>query len=66
MWRTLATLYNERPTWLRLAHERLDRVVLDAYGWPPDLADEQVLERLLALNGARAARAAAPGERAGD
>lgn len=30
--RTLTNLYNERPTWLRLAHERLDRAVLAAYG----------------------------------
>jgi len=28
--------------------------VLDAYGWPHDLADEQILERLLALNLERA------------
>jgi len=26
---------------------------MDAYGWPHDLADEQILERLLALNLAR-------------
>jgi hypothetical protein len=29
--RTLTNLYNERPTWLRLAHEALDRAVLAAY-----------------------------------
>jgi hypothetical protein len=29
--RTLTKLYNERPTWLKLAHERLDRAVLAAY-----------------------------------
>jgi hypothetical protein len=29
--RTLTNLYNERPTWLRLAHEKLDRAVLGAY-----------------------------------
>ena len=46
--RTLTNLYNERPTWL--VHATLDRAVLDAYGWPPDIADEAVLERLLALN----------------
>jgi hypothetical protein len=28
--------------------------VLAAYGWPHDLADEQILERLLALNLKRA------------
>jgi hypothetical protein len=26
--RTLTNLYNERPTWLKLAHEQLDRTVL--------------------------------------
>ncbi len=29
--------------------------MLDAYGWPHDLTDEQILERLLALNLERAA-----------
>jgi len=29
--RTLTNLYNERPTWLRLAHRELDRAVLAAY-----------------------------------
>ena len=29
--RTLTNLYNERPTWLRLAHQQLDRAVLAAY-----------------------------------
>nr|MCU0507130.1 hypothetical protein [Anaerolineae bacterium] len=55
--RTLTNLYNERPTWLRLAHDKLDRAVLDAYGWPHDLPDEDILARLLALNGERAATA---------
>ena len=54
--RTLTRLYNERPTWLRLAHEKLDHAVLDAYGWPHDLTGEQILERLLALNLERAGR----------
>jgi hypothetical protein len=48
--RTLTNLYNQRPTWLDLAHKRLDAAVFDAYGWPHDLSDEQILERLLALN----------------
>ncbi|MBN1343265.1 MAG: hypothetical protein JXQ73_11330 [Phycisphaerae bacterium] len=30
--RTLTNLYNQRPTWLKLAHEALDRAVLAAYG----------------------------------
>jgi hypothetical protein len=52
--RTLTNLYNQRPTWLDLAHRKLDAAVCDAYGWPHDLADEEVLERLLALNLERA------------
>ena len=32
--RTLTNLYNQRPTWLAQAHERLDRAVHAAYGWP--------------------------------
>jgi type II restriction/modification system DNA methylase subunit YeeA len=35
-------------------HQELDRAVLAAYGWPAGLSDEQILERLLALNGERA------------
>ena len=52
--RTLTNLYNQRPTWLVQAHARLDAAVFAAYGWPPNLADEEVLARLLALNLARA------------
>jgi hypothetical protein len=39
---------------LELAHRKLDVAVLDAYGWPHDLSDEEILERLLALNLERA------------
>jgi hypothetical protein len=35
-------------------HATLDHTVLDAYGWPHNLSDEQILERLLALNLERA------------
>jgi len=52
--RTLTALYNNRPTWLDYAHRRLDDAVLDAYGWPHDLDDEEILARLLALNIERA------------
>ena len=52
--RTLTNLYNQRPTWLDLAHRRLDETVLDAYGWPHGLGDEEILERLLELNMERA------------
>ena len=53
--RTLTNLYNERPSWLDLVHRRLDQAVLDAYGWPHELGDEELLARLLALNLERAA-----------
>jgi hypothetical protein len=52
--RTLTNLYNERPAWLDHAHRKLDEAVAAAYGWPVDLTDEQILERLLALNLERA------------
>ncbi|MBP7962519.1 MAG: class I SAM-dependent DNA methyltransferase [Caldilineaceae bacterium] len=48
--RTLTNLYNQRPTWLSLAHDKLDKAVFTAYGWPHDLSDDEILERLLALN----------------
>lgn len=53
--RTLTNLYNERPAWLAHAHAKLDAAVAAAYGWPADLSDEEILERLLALNLERAA-----------
>ena len=52
--RTLTNLYNERPAWLANAHAALDAAVFAAYGWPADLSDAAILERLLALNLARA------------
>ena len=52
--RTLTNLYNQRPTWLDLANKRLDEAVLHAYAWPHDLSDDDILERLLALNLERA------------
>jgi hypothetical protein len=59
--RTLTNLYNERPTWLNLAHRNLDAAVAAAYGFPADLTDDQILERLLALNLERAATERAAG-----
>ena len=59
---TLTNLYNERPPWLDAAHKKLDAAVFDAYGWPADLSDEEILARLLALNLARAQGRAAAGE----
>jgi hypothetical protein len=40
---------------LKDAHAALDTAVAAAYGWPLDLSDEQILERLLTLNLERAA-----------
>ncbi len=48
--RTLTVLYNTYPTWLQNAHANLGKAVSDAYGWPADLPDHQILENLLALN----------------
>jgi type II restriction/modification system DNA methylase subunit YeeA len=64
--RTLTNLYNQRPDWLTEAHQRLDAAVLDAYGWPHDISDEEILERLLALNLARAGGGASGGSRGGE
>jgi hypothetical protein len=52
--RTLTNLYNQRPTWLNHVHAALDAAVFAAYGWPADLSDTEILERLLALNLERA------------
>ena len=52
--RTLTNLYNQRPTWLANAHADLDAAVFAACGWPPNLTDTEILERLLHLNLERA------------
>lgn len=39
---------------LREIHNDLDRAVADAYGWPAEAPDEEILERLVALNKERA------------
>jgi len=55
--RTLTALYNTRGTpegaWLDGLHRRLDEAVATAYGWPADIAEDEALARLLALNLAR-------------
>jgi hypothetical protein len=40
---------------LKKIHDDLDAAVFDAYGWPANLSDDEILERLVALNHERAA-----------
>ena len=60
--RTLTNLYNAKlagkAAWLDMAHKQLDQSVAAAYGWTdytPEMPDEEILRRLLALNLERAA-----------
>ena len=39
---------------LKTIHDDLDAAVFEAYGWPTGLTDEEILERLVALNKERA------------
>jgi type II restriction/modification system DNA methylase subunit YeeA len=58
--RTLTILYNEHPAWLVNAHRQLDEAVATAYGWTDytaEMADEEILKRLLDLNLKRTAAA---------
>jgi type II restriction/modification system DNA methylase subunit YeeA len=48
--RTLTNLYNACPAWLVNAHRTLDEAVAAAYGWEPDINDDEVLKRLLEIN----------------
>ncbi len=60
--RTLTKLYNAKPAWLSMAHQQLDQAVAAAYGWTdytPDMPDDEILKRLLALNLVRSAMIAA-------
>jgi hypothetical protein len=43
---------------LKDLHQQIDDLTADAYGWLRDLTDEQILERLVALNAERAAEEA--------
>ena len=40
---------------LKQIHDELDEAVFEAYGWPASLTDDEILERLVALNAERAA-----------
>jgi type II restriction/modification system DNA methylase subunit YeeA len=51
--RTLTNLYNERPPWLINAHSDLDAAVAAAYGWAPEISEDDALTGLLALNQSR-------------
>jgi hypothetical protein len=44
---------------LRQLHDELDAAVAEAYGWPVDLPEAEILERLVQLNAQRAAEEAA-------
>jgi type II restriction/modification system DNA methylase subunit YeeA len=58
--RTLTALYNQRGkpegVWLDGLHRALDEAVAAAYDWPPNLSNDDILARLLALNHARPER----------
>jgi hypothetical protein len=43
---------------LRDLHDHIDAAVADAYGWPADLSDDEILHRLVDLNKQRAAEEA--------
>ncbi len=43
---------------IRKYHDAIDSAVAEAYGWPADLSDEDILTRLVALNKTRAAEEA--------
>lgn len=45
-------------TLIRQHHDAIDGLVAQAYGWPADLPDEEILTRLVALNKERAAEEA--------
>jgi len=47
----LTNLYNARPQWPPDTHAALDAAAASAYGWPADIADDDALRELLALNG---------------
>lgn len=42
-------------TLIRQHHDAIDSAVAEAYGWPADLSDEDILTRLVALSKVRAA-----------
>ena len=59
-WRSVPNTHNQRPAWLDNIHKELDAAVAAAYGWPAELADDEILKRLFELNQQRAAAGPAP------
>ena len=53
--RTLTNLYNANPKWLADMTKALDEAVADAYSWEWPLTDDEITQRLFALNQSRAA-----------
>ena len=45
-------------TLIRQHHDAIDSAVAEAYGWPADLSDEEILKHLVAINKTRAAEEA--------
>jgi MmeI, target recognition domain len=43
---------------MKQLHEQIDAAIFDAYGWPQDLSDEEILARLVELNKGRRAEEA--------
>ena len=52
--RTMTELYNRRFDWLADIRHDLDAAVAAAYGWPADIANDDILAGLLELNRERA------------
>jgi len=48
--------YNDKAlvSTLKQIHDDLDSAVFEAYGWQPDISDDEILEKLVALNAERA------------
>ena len=48
--------YNDKAlvSTLKQIHDQLDAAVFEAYGWPQNLSDDEILERLVTLNSDRA------------
>lgn len=54
--RTLTNLYNANPQWLVGLQRDLDVAVAKAYGWQWPMEEDDILQRLFALNQSRASK----------